>query len=190
MNILFTQAEQRIPAPQSPSRRPEFREVLRPFSAKAFAWNIPSSHGGIGPMAIAETPDGQLIVSGGPGRSSLYRFPVSGGRAETPWVELDHPVFNLAFDRAGRLWATTGGGPLLELDPASGRVNRQFGDGLGIALAVEPATGRGQVSAASSDHRPGGFPACGVGDLRQELRLATELGSDHVYVRERPGQLG
>src|SRR5207249_2859500 len=46
----------------------------------------------------------------------------------------------------GRLWATTGGGPLLELDPFTGAVLNAYGDGLTIALAVEPRTNRIFVS--------------------------------------------
>ena len=51
---------------------------------------------------------------------------------------MPYPIFNLAFDADGRLWATTGGGPLLELDPDTGAILGQYGDGITMALAVEP----------------------------------------------------
>ena len=145
---IFLQAEQEIPAAEPVSRLSEFDQVLRPFVARAFATGIASSHAGIGPMAIVEAPDGSILVSGGPRRSTLYRFTPEGGPAVV-WTELEYPVFNLAFDAQDNLWATTGGGPLLQLDPESGSVRAAYGDGLTIALAVEPQTGRIYVSSGS-----------------------------------------
>ncbi|MEL6109582.1 MAG: putative Ig domain-containing protein, partial [Planctomycetota bacterium] len=57
------------------------------------------------------------------------------------WAELDHPIFNLAFDGDGRLWATTGGGPLLELDPFDGSILAEHGEGLTMGLAIDPVNG-------------------------------------------------
>ena len=57
------------------------------------------------------------------------------------WAELDDPIFNLAIDADGRLWATTGGGALLELDSFNGSVLGRHGDGITQAMAVDPATG-------------------------------------------------
>ncbi len=54
---------------------------------------------------------------------------------------LNEPIYNLAFDAQGRLWATTGGGPLLQLDPESGQVLASYGDAIELGLAVDPATG-------------------------------------------------
>ena len=99
-----------------------------------------TSHAEIGPMAIVEAPDGSILVSGGPSRSYIYRFEDTGGEVGTPWAEVDYPIFNMAFDSTGQLWATTGGGPLLQLDPVTGEILNQFGDGLTIALAIEPDT--------------------------------------------------
>src|SRR5690606_1385146 len=45
-----------------------------------------------------------------------------------------------------RLWATTGGGALVLLDPETGQILDRFGDGLTIALAVHPETGEIFVS--------------------------------------------
>ncbi|WP_164753338.1 hypothetical protein, partial [Mesorhizobium sp. M7A.F.Ca.CA.001.05.1.1] len=59
---------------------------------------------------------------------------------------LDEPIFDLAFDAQGQLWATTGGGALLLLDAATGQVQARFGDSITQALAVDPATGKIYVS--------------------------------------------
>ena len=64
----------------------------------------------------------------------------NGGEVQAAWAELDDPIFNLTFDAQGQLWATTGGGPLLQLDPDTGDLLNEFGDGLTIALAIEPGT--------------------------------------------------
>ncbi len=140
-NPLFAEAEQLVPAAQPPARASEYDVVLQPFVARSFARDIEQSNADIGPMAIAQTPEGDFLVSGGPTRGSIYRFGHDGGDATTPWAEVPYPIFNLAFDSDGRLWATTGGGPLLELSPDTGAVLGAYGDGITMALAVEPATG-------------------------------------------------
>src|SRR5262249_9691180 len=66
-----------------------------------------------------------------------------------PLATLPQPIYALAFDSSGRLWATTGGGPLLQLDPSTGAVLAQYGDGLTQALAVDPATGKLYVASGS-----------------------------------------
>ncbi len=147
-NPLFVTVMENIPAaPHSPASQPgsrpaEFATVLQPFIAQAFATGIPASQAGIGPMALAEAPDGSILVSGGAARNEIYRFDRDGGTAGSAWAQLPLPIFNLAFDSRGRLWATTGGGPLLQLDPDSGAVLAEFGDGLTLALAVQPETDR------------------------------------------------
>jgi len=128
---------------------PEFETILRPFAGRSFLTGIRQSHGFIGPMAIVEAPDGSFLVSGGPGRNELFRVAADGGEAAAPLAVLPHPIFNLAFDGAGALWATTGGGPLLKLDPQTGSVLGEFGEGLGIALAIEPGTDRILVSSGA-----------------------------------------
>ncbi|MEX2214849.1 MAG: Ig-like domain-containing protein [Phycisphaeraceae bacterium] len=145
-NALFTAAELGDLAAVPPVLPPEFDGVLRPFTGRTFATNIAQSHADIAAMAIVEAPDGSFLISGGAGRNELYRFTEDGGIAGTPLATLAFPIFNLAFDSQGRLWATTGGGPLLELDPTSGAILNQFGEGLTIALAVEPGTDRVFVS--------------------------------------------
>ncbi|MEM9586008.1 MAG: CARDB domain-containing protein, partial [Planctomycetota bacterium] len=140
-NPLFTTAEALIPAAEVIFNPSEFDEVLRPFVAGAFVTGIEQSNAEIGPMAIVETPEGDVIVSGGQSRSSLFRFDSTGGEALNPWAQLPYPVFNLAFDADGRLWATTGGGPLLQLDPDTGGIVAEHGDGITMAMAVHPDTG-------------------------------------------------
>ena len=77
---------------------------------------------------------------------------VLGGSAAAPLVSLPYPVFSMAFDASGSLWAVTGGGPLLQLDPETGQTLNQFGEGLTLAIAIEPETGRIFVSKKA---RPG-----------------------------------
>ena len=159
-NPIFAQAEQGIPNVDSASRPSEFEQIIAPMIGQAFATGIPGSHADIGPMAIVEMPSdgevgerfeslgiaGHFIISGGSNRGELYRFDVDGGQAELPFARLDHPIFNMVFDSQGKLWATTGGGPLLQLDPVNGEIIEKHGDGLTIALAVEPETDRIYVS--------------------------------------------
>src|SRR5207302_11153031 len=119
----------------------EFTRVLAPFQAQAFVTGVGQSEAGIGPMALAETPDGHILVSGGPGRNQLFLLPKTGGAAGTPLAEEPYPIYHLAFDGQGRLWATTGGGPLLQLDPNTGAVLARFGDAVSLGLAVDPHSG-------------------------------------------------
>jgi hypothetical protein len=145
-NPLFTAAETGIPNTMPLTQASEFDTVISPFAAQAFATGIAQSHADIGPMAIAEAPDGSILISGGPNRGQIFRFEKEGGKAGAAWASLEEPVFNLAFDGEGRLWATSGGGALLQLDPDTGAVINRFGDGITIALAVEPGTDRLFVS--------------------------------------------
>ena len=145
-NALFVEAETGIPNTTPVTRLSEFDTVISPFTAQSFATGIAQSHADIGPMAIAEAPDGSFLISGGPNRGQIFHLESEGGSAGTPWTSLDEPVFNLVFDSEGRLWATSGGGALLQLDPESGEVVNRYGDGITIAIAVEPGTDRLFVS--------------------------------------------
>ena len=82
------------------------------------------------------------MVSGGANRGQIFRFPAEGGSAGQLVAALDEPVFNMAFDGEGWLWATTGGGALLQLDADSGRIAGRHGDGLTMGLAIHPETGQ------------------------------------------------
>jgi YD repeat-containing protein len=139
-NSLLIGAEQGVPAPTPLASASEFGTVIAPFDAQAFATGIPQSEGGIGPLAIVATPDGGILASGGANRGSLYKFGHDGGIAGTPLATLDEPIFNMAFDKNGELWATTGGGPLLLLNPQTGAVAASFGDSITQSLAVDPST--------------------------------------------------
>ena len=139
-NALFLAAQANVPAADPLTGPSEFEDVLSPFIARAFATGIGTSDAGIGPMAIVETPDGDFLVSGGPNRGSIWRVDGNGGAVGEPLVTLDVPVFNMAFDGEGRLWATTGGGPLLRLDPLTGQILQRYGDGVTIALAIDPGS--------------------------------------------------
>ncbi len=140
-NPLFEEAEEQIPAPTPAFHQAEYDQVLSPFVGRAFAWGFEPSHADIGPMAIAEAPDGTILISGGPWRNYIYKLEPEGGEILNPWAQMPYPIFNMAFDGAGRLWATTGGGPLIQIDPDSGAVLHEYGDGITMALAVEPGTG-------------------------------------------------
>src|SRR5262249_42849114 len=107
------------------------------------------SHADIGPMAIVMLPDGTVLASGGPTRGQLFHFGPDGGQAATPLASLPFPVFDMALDAHGRLWAATGGRVLARLDPATGAVLATFGDSITQSVVVDPATGRIYVSSGS-----------------------------------------
>jgi YD repeat-containing protein len=144
-NALFLQARQGIPA-VSITRSSQFAQVLAPFKAELFASGIGASHAGVGALAILVEPDGSVIVSGGENRGALYRFSEFGGRAVNPFVVFDEPVYDMAYGLDGRLWASTGGGQLLELDPSSFAILGRYGESLTQALAVDPDSGDIYVS--------------------------------------------
>ena len=52
----------------------------------------------------------------------------------------------MAFDKLGDLWATTAGGPLLQLDPVTGQILGSYGIGITNAIAVDPVSGTIYVS--------------------------------------------
>ena len=145
-NPLFTQAHQGIPSALPATRRPEFTSVLQPFTAEAFATGIAQSYANIGPLAIVVMPNGSELVSGGPGRNELFLLPTEGGAVSSPLATLPYPIYDMAFDASGNLWATTGGGPLLELNPTNGAILARYGDSLTQTLAIDPATGMIYVS--------------------------------------------
>ena len=145
-NPLFTQAQQGVLSAQPAAHPSEFTSILQPFQGAAFATGIAQSHADIGPMAIVVLPDGSVLVSGGPDRNELFHLSAEGGAVGAPLATLPFPIYDMALDSAGNLWAATGGGPLLELDPATGNILGQFGDSLTQALAIDPATGKIYVS--------------------------------------------
>ncbi len=145
-NPLFVSAGADIPSEGSASRPSEFASVLSPFYATSFATDFEESHADIGPMGIAVREDGSVYATGGPGRNQLFLFPPEGGVADAPIAELAHPLFDIELADDGTLWAATGGGPLLQIDPNNGVILGQFGDGITQSLAIDHASGRIYVS--------------------------------------------
>jgi hypothetical protein len=139
-NELFVKAQQNLPGPVS-SRPSLFQTVLAPFAGEAFGTGVTQSFSGIGPLALLQRPDGKFIVSGGGNRGALYLFDATGGKALAPAVQLDSPVYDLAYDAAGGLWATSGGGQLLELDPQTLEIINRYGDSITQSLAFDRAKG-------------------------------------------------
>ena len=139
---VFTRALQGIPSSSDAVSPSEFASSVRPFVTRSFASGFVSSGAGIGPIAIVETPPGDVLVSGGEARNEIYRLGEDGGVVGDAWATLPFPIHDLQFDLEGRLWATTGGGPLLRLSPDDGTVLGTFGDGLTFGLAVDPQSGQ------------------------------------------------
>ena len=146
---LFVQTQQNLTATPPVSHISEFQSVLRPFTVNSFATGIGDSHAGIGPMAILSLADGSILASGGAKRNQLFHLAKEGGTAGTPIGTLSQPIFSLAMDNAGRVWAATGGGPLLQIDPITGSILGQFGDSITQAVVSDPVTGKLFVSSGN-----------------------------------------
>ncbi len=136
-NPIFTEVSLSVPATVPVSGGSEFDVVLRPFSGRAFATGIAASEAGIGPMAIAVRADGSVLISGGAARNQLFVVGPQGGAVGPALATLPYPIFDLAFSAQGELWAATGGGPLLQLNPTTGAIIGEFGDGITQSLAIE-----------------------------------------------------
>ena len=109
-------------------------------------------------MAIAVKPDGSALVSGGSGRNEIYLIPPEGlagnaggnlGASLAPLQVLPYPIFDLAFDSQGNLWATTGGNGLLKLNAETGAIVKNYGESITQTLAIDAATGVIYVSSAN-----------------------------------------
>ncbi|HHX89989.1 MAG TPA: tandem-95 repeat protein, partial [Paracoccus sp.] len=146
-NPLFAEAAQGVPAPRPPIGPSFFDAVASPFAAAAFARGFGAvDTAGIGVTALAQAADGTLFVVAGPERSGLYRIPAQGDASDLAreFIRLDAPVYDIAFDAEGRLWAMTGL-DLRQIDPESGAVLGRYGEGLTQSLAIA-ADGRIYVS--------------------------------------------
>ncbi|MEM1067288.1 MAG: putative Ig domain-containing protein [Planctomycetota bacterium] len=132
-SLVFRQLKDQIPSGSTPLRPSQFDTFFEPFVAQALVTGFAESGAGIGPMGVVVDPSEEAIwATGGRSRNELYRFDLQGGTLEdaTRTYVLPVPVYDLVFDGQGRLWATTGGGALVSIDPASGAIS----DG-GIASA-------------------------------------------------------
>ncbi len=138
VNPLFIAALNGIPAALPTAKLPSFTQVIDPFTGASFARGIDSSGAGIDVVGIALSPDGTVFATGGSGRNELFKFTAGGSTAATPLATLDTPVYALAFDRDGQLWATTGGGALVQLDPNTGAVIASYGVGATLGLVADP----------------------------------------------------
>ncbi len=90
--------------------------------------------------------------AGDGGRARRQRLRFRGCRAERAlphrrgpteaivgwWRPTDSPIYEMVFDAAGQLWASTGGEGLLQLDPATGAVLDRVGAGISLGLAAIP----------------------------------------------------
>ncbi|MEL6108114.1 MAG: putative Ig domain-containing protein, partial [Planctomycetota bacterium] len=127
-----------IPARTSATQPSAFPRVIRPLAAERFA-DIPGNSGaGIGALAMTVAPDGSILVSGGAGRNELFRIDPSSGQTSSLASGVRSPIYDLAFDASGQLWASTGGEGLLQLDPTTGAVLDTIGAGISLGLAAVP----------------------------------------------------
>ena len=133
-----------IPSRTSAARPSGYTRVIRPLAAERLTSVAGISGANIGILAVAADSSGQVFFSGGPGRDELYvlRGEESGGSGSAA-DRLDAyppglPIYDMAFDAAGQLWATTGGQSLLQIDPASGRILRRIGGGISLGIAAVP----------------------------------------------------
>ncbi len=137
---LFDEAALGIPSRTSATQPSMFTRVIRPLAAERFANLSGISGAGIGSLALTISPDGNwLYASGGDGRNELWRYPLTGASSTSePIAALDAPIYELVFDEAGQLWATTGGEGLLQLDPNTGAIVDSFGTGIALGIASVP----------------------------------------------------
>ncbi len=142
-NSLFTQALQAIPARvgNNPSG---FQSVVKPFVASTLVKDLPISYGEVGGLAVLPVADGKVLVSGGTNRSDLYLVDKLGNKQLL--ANLSTPIFDLAQDKNGTIWASTGGNQLLQLDPTTGKTIGTYGTDLTQALAINPTTGKIYIS--------------------------------------------
>ncbi len=134
-NTLFIQAKNAIPETQTGGS--DFTRVIAPFETGLFASGVGTSNDNVGALGFAFSPDGSTVyASGGVDRNQLFTFSRAGGAA-TPLATLSVPIFDLVFDASGQLWATTGGGALVQLDPRTGQIVASYGDEMELGLAAK-----------------------------------------------------
>ncbi len=137
---IFQESSLGVVSRSSTSLPSRFPRVIRPLAAERFA-TIPGISGAsIGSLAMATSPDEQwLYVSGGEGRNRLYRMPLNASTRQPELLAtLTSPIYELVFDEAGQLWATTGGAGLLQLDPTTGTPIDSIGAGIALGIVSIP----------------------------------------------------
>ena len=135
---LFTEAAFGIPSRTSATQPSQFARVIRPLAAERFTTIRGDSGASIGTLAMTVSPDGQTVyISGGAGRNELYAINLQT-RESTTLAAGSTPIYELTFDSAGQLWASTGGEGLLQLDPTTGAVLDSFGAGVSLGIASLP----------------------------------------------------
>lgn len=80
-------------------------------------------------------------IAGDPGE--IYQITATGKDLLT---KLSTPIYSLGQDRFGAIWATTGGGALVQLDRNTGSILRSFGDSITQALAIDDQNNQIYVS--------------------------------------------
>ena len=146
-NPIFTEAQQHLLGSLSTNKPSDFQQVIRPFTTTNLVKNIAQSGAGIGALAILPLADGTLLASGGANRGELYSIDKLGNKRLIN--TLSTPIFDLAQDPNGTLWATTGGGALIQLDVQTGQIVKQYGDGITQTLAINATTGSIYVSSGN-----------------------------------------
>jgi hypothetical protein len=163
-NALFAEAERLLPGHVTSSQSSDLRSVLAPFSLRSFAAGYAASDADIGAQALVELADHSFLASAGAERNQVFHLAGNGGPATAtdavntsasrlmPLFTLDAPILDMAIDRFGQLWLTTGA-ELLQLDAASGQIiERQRGPGgdpLTHALAIDPSSGKIYISSGN-----------------------------------------
>ncbi|MEM6471960.1 MAG: putative Ig domain-containing protein, partial [Planctomycetota bacterium] len=143
-NPLLDQVRQAIPSivvrPALEASESGYETVFNPFRGEAVALDLPTSGAGIGSLAVLQRSDGVIWFSAGTNRSALYSVDSLGNVSEL--IQLADPIYDIAETSDGRIWAATGGGPLLELDPVSGAELARFGRQVtqSIEVGIDGAT--------------------------------------------------
>ena len=154
-NTLFAEVKKGLPGfiadkvVTGLSKTHDLQSILAPFSLRGFATGFTKS-AAMGSSAMVQLRNGQLLVSGGELRNSVYQFDgKEGGYQTQPLFSLDEPILDMAQDALGQLWIMTGRALLL-VDSQTGSlidtVTLTNDAPLTHALAIEPQTGKIYVS--------------------------------------------
>ncbi len=137
---LFSEMALGVYSRTSQTQPSRFPRVIRPLAAERFATIRGESGASIGSLAMAVSRDGKwLYVVGGDGRNDLYRILLSSGTHAAEFLlSLDRPIYEMVFDEANQLWASSGGQGLLQLDPSNGTIIDSYGAGVALGMVSIP----------------------------------------------------